>query len=297
MRRSILFAMTLGSGLVAAVPLAYAQSAEGASDATGQSAAASDAQSAGDTSRSASWQSQGTARDGRDWHGQRSSQGQGNWQTSAPSQGHHDWQGNGGWQHRGGYAQQAGGGWQGVQQRLPGPLTARNPGVAPTAPQNQHLLSTDVNTERHAMANTQRSIMSQRADIRTEAKNIHWDAANMRSTEQNLPALRDQLRTEGQDLRQDERALRMDPASGTDRGDLRYASAAGELRSGPDFRVASSEVGEAAGHGDRAWLARASGQQVWRQMTAATIASNAAATERATQSRLLLQHAWLRYFW
>ncbi len=333
MKHSTLLTTVVGWALAAAVPLAYAQSAGAPSDSTGQSAAAPDSHAGdGQDRRDArdhhDWRDQN--RDHHDWQQDRDQRADQHWQH----QGDYDRQPGGDRQSQ--HGRPDAGGYPVAQTGSAEVPIPQKPVGQSSVAQNQHLLNADVSKDREAMANTeqtirtdrsdirtdrgdiqqdrgdvrtdrhdlrhdyaerrdgvqdQRSIFNQRTDIRAEAKDIHQDESNLRSTEQNLQAQRDQLHEKRQDLRKDEGALRTD-----DRGDLRFASS-GDLRSGQDLRVANNHFHDAADQGNRAWSARASGQEVWRQMTATNLANQAAANQKKSVTTQQLQQKWYRYMW
>ncbi len=305
MKHSTLLTMAVGWALAAAVPLAYAQTAGAPSDSTGQSAAAPDSH-AGDG------QDRRDARDHRDWRDQ--------------NRDHHDWQqdrdqrADQHWQHQGDYDRQPGGDRQSQHGRPDAgsypvaqsgsaevPIPQKPVGQSSVA-QNQHLLNADVSKDREAMANTEQTIRTDRSDIRTDRGDIQQDRGDVRTDRHDLrhdyaerrDGVQDQrsifnqrtdIRAQAKDIHQDEGALRTD-----DRGDLRFASS-GDLRSSQDLRVANNHFHDAADQGNRAWSARTSGQEVWRQMTATNLANQAAANQKKSVTTQQLQQKWYRYMW
>jgi hypothetical protein len=184
------------------------------------------------------------------------------------------------------------------------------------------------------MANTERTIRTDRSDIRADRTDIQQDRGDMRTDARDLrhdyAARRDgaqgqrsiisqrtDLRSDAKDIHRDEANLRSteqnlraqrsqlsaerqdvrkdEGALRTDqRGDLRYAST-GDLRSGQSLRVANNRVRDEAGEGDRAWRERASGQELSRQMTAANLANHAAANQKKSVATQELHQKWYRY--
>ncbi len=141
------------------------------------------------------------------------------------------------------------------------------------------------------MASTRSAISADESDIRTDRSDIEQERANLRTTDQNLRTERQDLRTEQQDFRAEHVDARTDSHGLRDGG-------SGDLRADRQHvRVADNRFRD-RDSGDRAWRSATDGRQAWRgELTASSLANNAAANESKSAATRELQQKWYRYAW